>query len=207
MLIKAKLKRVKRELKILQNLQGGPNIVKLVDFIADSGSKTPAIVYEYLEKVEWRERYKQLAAEEIKIIIYKVLQALEYAHSMGIMHRDIKQQNIIYHPNPIRLNVIDWGLAEFYFPGQEYSVRVASRFFKGPELLLNNSRYDYSLDIWSLGCIFAAMMFRKEPFFYGKDNFDQLVKIVQVMGYEDMIEYVKKFKLNVKDIPISSIHK
>jgi len=37
----------------------------------------------------------------------------------------------------IQLRLIDWGLAEFYHPGQEYNVRVASRYFKGPELLLD----------------------------------------------------------------------
>lgn len=36
-----------------------------------------------------------------------------------------------------QLRLIDWGLAEFYHPGQEYNVRVASRYFKGPELLLD----------------------------------------------------------------------
>lgn len=56
--------------------------------------------------------------------------------------------------------MIDWGLAEFYFPGKEYNVRVASRYFKGPELLLNYEYYDYSLDIWSVGCTFAGMVIK-----------------------------------------------
>ena len=37
----------------------------------------------------------------------------------------------------LQLRLIDWGLAEFYHPGQEYNVRVASRYFKGPELLVD----------------------------------------------------------------------
>jgi casein kinase II subunit alpha len=78
---------------------------------------------------------------------------------MGIIHRDLKPHNIIIKPSTMQLKIIDWGLAEFYFPGQEFSVRVASRFFKGPELLLNNTKYDYSLDIWSLGCILASIVF------------------------------------------------
>jgi hypothetical protein len=41
--------------------------------------------------------------------------------------------------------LIDWGLAEFYHPGTEYNVRVASRYFKGPELLVDFQEYDYSL--------------------------------------------------------------
>ena len=39
-----------------------------------------------------------------------------------------------------------------------YNVRVASRYFKGPELLVDLQDYDYSLDLWSLGCMFAGMM-------------------------------------------------
>ena len=59
-------------------------------------------------------------------------------------------------------------------------MRVASRYFKGPELLVDLQDYDYGLDMWSLGCMFAGMIFRKEPFFYGHDNYDQLVKIAKV---------------------------
>lgn len=36
--------------------------------------------------------------------------------------------------------------------------------------------YDYSLDMWSLGCMLASMIFRKEPFFHGQDNYDQVSK-------------------------------
>lgn len=39
------------------------------------------------------------------------------------------------------LRLIDWGLAEFYHPGQEYNVRVASRYYKGPELLVDFRLY------------------------------------------------------------------
>lgn len=52
---------------------------------------------------------------------------------------------------------------------------------QGPELLVDLQDYDYSLDLWSLGCTLASMMFRKEPFFYGADNADQLVKIAKVL--------------------------
>ena len=48
---------------------------------------------------------------------------------------------------------------------------------QGPELLVDFMEYDYMLDMWSLGCMFAGMIFRKEPFFHGHDNYDQLVKV------------------------------
>ena len=57
--------------------------------------------------------------------------------SMGIMHRDVKPHNVMIDHENRKLRLIDWGLAEFYHPGQEYNVRVASRYFKGPELLVD----------------------------------------------------------------------
>jgi casein kinase II subunit alpha len=93
------------------------------------------------------------------------------------MHRDVKPHNVmidhekkqvpvqagdngrtLWRSTNFQLRLIDWGLAEFYHPGTEYNVRVASRYFKGPELLVDFQEYDYSLDMWSLGCMFASMV-------------------------------------------------
>ena len=59
-------------------------------------------------------------------------------------------------------------------------VATHSSHFKGPELLVDFQEYDYALDLWSLGCMLSGMIFRKEPFFHGHDNYDQLVKIAKV---------------------------
>ena len=97
---------------------------------------------------------------DIRLYIYKILQSLEFAHSHGIMHRDVKPLNIVIDNNAKELRLIDWGLAEFYHPNKEYNVRVASRYYKGPELLVDDKLYHYSLDIWSLGCTMAGMIFK-----------------------------------------------
>ncbi|ELU44500.1 CMGC/CK2 protein kinase [Rhizoctonia solani AG-1 IA] len=94
----------------------------------------------------------------------------------------------------VQLRLIDWGLAEFYHPKTEYNVRVASRYFKGPELLVDFQEYDYSLDMWSLGCMF---IFRKEPFFHGHDNYDQLVKITKVLGTDELYAYLEKYDIEL----------
>ncbi len=60
-----------------------------------------------------------------------------------------------------KLRIIDWGLAEFYHPEKDLNVRVASRYFKPPELLCGYRYYDYSLDVWSLGCMFAGIVIIK----------------------------------------------
>jgi len=69
----------------------------------------------------------------------------------------------ILPPVRFQLRLIDWGLAEFYHPQTEYNVRVASRYFKGPELLVDFQEYDYSLDMWSFGCMFASMVNTTPP--------------------------------------------
>ncbi|KAB1228070.1 Casein kinase II subunit alpha [Morella rubra] len=73
-------------------------------------------------------------------------------------------------------------------------------YFKGPELLVDLQDYDYSLDMWSLGCMFAGMIFRKEPFFYGHDNHDQLVKMLSlsvIVAYRKYLKDSFRFTGNV----------
>ncbi|GLU13458.1 hypothetical protein SLE2022_300940 [Rubroshorea leprosula] len=192
-----KKKKIKREIKILQNLCGGPNIVKLLDIVRDQQSKTPSFIFEYVNNTDFKVLYPTLTDYDIRYYIYELLKALDYCHSQGIMHRDVKPHNVMIDHEQRILRLIDWGLAEFYHPGKEYNVRVASRYFKGPELLVDLQDYDYSLDLWSLGCMFAGMIFRKEPFFYGHDNYDQLVKIAKVLGTDELYAYLNKYRIEL----------
>lgn len=191
--------KIRREIKILQTLKGGVNIINLIDVVRDPMTKTPALIMEYVDTgdVDFRTLYKSFTDFDIRYYIFEVLRALDFCHSKGITHRDVKPHNIMIDHQNRKLRLIDWGLAEFYHPGQEYNVRVASRYFKGPELLIDLQTYDYSLDIWSLGCMFAGMIFQKEPFFQGKDNYDQLVKIAKILGTDELISYVDKYSVTL----------
>ena len=59
----------------------------------------------------------------------------------------------------MEIKLLDWGHAHFYQFKKEYSMHVSTGHYKAPELLLNNVYYDYSVDEWSAGCIFGAMLF------------------------------------------------
>lgn len=189
-----KKKKIKREIKILQCLAGGPNVIQLLDVVRDPQSKTPALVFEHVDNVDFKVLYPQLSDYDIRYYMYELLRALDFCHSNGIMHRDVKPHNVMIDHSKRKLRLIDWGLAEFYHPGQEYNVRVASRYFKGPELLVDLEDYDYSLDMWSLGCMFAGIITRREPFFHGNDNQDQLVKIAKVLGTDSLHAYLDKYE-------------
>jgi len=192
-----KKKKIKREIKILENLRGGQNIITLLDVVKDPVSRTPALVFEYVNNTDFKQLYQQFTDHDIRFYMYELLRALDYCHSMGITHRDVKPHNVMIDHEQKKLRLIDWGLAEFYHPSQDYNVRVASRYFKGPELLCDFQEYDYSLDLWSFGCMFASMIFRKEPFFHGHDNYDQLVRIAKVLGTDELYNYVDKYDISL----------
>ena len=87
--------------------------------------------------------FVQLTDKGNKFFLYKVLKALDYAHSKGVIHGDIKPLNIIANSDTKMLKIIDWGLGNFYRPGNAMSVHVGTRSYKSPELLLEYATYDY----------------------------------------------------------------
>ncbi|KPI45347.1 Casein kinase II subunit alpha [Cyphellophora attinorum] len=178
-----KKKKIKREIKILQNLSGGPNIVALLDVVRDSQSKTPSLIFENVDNTDFRTLYPRFVDYDVRYYIFELLKALDFCHSKGIMHRDVKPHNVMIDHQKRKLRLIDWGLAEFYHAG--------------PELLVDFQEYDYSLDMWSLGAMFASMIFRKEPFFHGNSNSDQLVKIAKVLGTDELFEYLDKYDIEL----------
>mmetsp|Transcript_8562 Transcript_8562/g.7592 ORF Transcript_8562/g.7592 Transcript_8562/m.7592 type:complete len:265 (-) Transcript_8562:51-845(-) len=193
--------KIRREIKILKTLYGGPNIVKLLDVVRDRETKTPALVTEFVDtgELNFRQLYSTFNDIDVREYIFQILKGLDYCHSKGVMHRDIKPHNIMIDHKKRKLRIIDWGLAEFYHKNEEYNVRVASRYFKGPELLVGYQMYDYSLDMWSLGCMFAGIIFEREPFFKGDDNQDQLVKIAKVLGSKGLMKYLDKYEIELQE--------
>jgi casein kinase II subunit alpha len=97
-----KKKKIKREIKILQNLSGGTNIIQLYDVVRHEQSKTPSLIMEYVDNIDFRTLYPTFNDYDVRYYINEVLkvkkklfffifhQALDFCHSMGIIHRDVK---------------------------------------------------------------------------------------------------------------------
>lgn len=64
---------IKREIKILQNLCGGPNIIKLLDIVRDQHSKTPSLIFEYVNNTDFKVLYPTLTDYDIRYYIYELL--------------------------------------------------------------------------------------------------------------------------------------
>eukprot|EP00483_Globobulimina_turgida_P013583 UN13608 len=124
-----KKKKINREIKILQNLSGGINIIQIYNTIRDPISKIPSIIFEYIESTDWKllnDIEQGLTENEWRYYFYQLLLAINHCHSNGIMHRDIKPHNVVINNNNnVKiLRLIDFGLAEFYHPNRDYNVKV-----------------------------------------------------------------------------------
>ena len=116
------------------------------------------VVSNFVEGPLLSQIHTTLQDRQIQLYIYQILAIIDEAHSRGIFHRDIKPSNIIINRRTEQVTILDWGLGEYYLPGKEYFVRVATRPFKPPELLVGIRKYDYRLDVWSIACMLAAMV-------------------------------------------------
>lgn len=192
-------RRYLREIKIMHNLGDGPNIVKLVDLVRDQATGIYSFVSEWVDFYDWRSLYMSFTLDDIRIYMYKLLTALNYSHSNGIMHRDIKPQNIAIDKENQKLRLLDWGLADFYHPKQKYNSHVATRIFKSPELLINYPYYDYSMDMWSTGLTFSLMMFKKFVLECGENDPDQLLKVADLVGGQNILNYADSLHVDLDD--------
>lgn len=84
------------------------------------------------------------------------------------MHRDIKGSNLLVNNEGI-LKVADFGLANYFHTGQRQPLtsRVVTLWYRPPELLLGSTDYGTSVDLWSVGCVFAELLLGK-PILQGR---------------------------------------
>lgn len=105
---------------------------------------------------------------QVKCYMQQLLSGLEHCHLRSVMHRDIKGANLLVNNDGI-LKIADFGLANFLYPKlkQPLTSRVVTLWYRPPELLLGSTEYERTVDLWSVGCVFAEMFFGK-PILQGR---------------------------------------
>jgi serine/threonine-protein kinase len=156
-----------REIDVVSSM-AHPHILPLYD----SGNVGGVLYYvmPYVEGeslYERLERERCLALDEALQITHDVAEALGYAHSRGVLHRDVKPENILLAGGPAL--VADFGLARAigaadYRKLTETGVIVGTVFYMSPEQLREDRDLDQRTDIYSLGCILYEMLTGGPPY-------------------------------------------
>ncbi|KAK7340588.1 hypothetical protein VNO77_21295 [Canavalia gladiata] len=213
-----------REIVILRALDH-PNIMKLEGIITSQVSNSLYLVFEYMEHdlaglistpdIRFTE-------SQIKCYMRQLLSGLEHCHVRGIMHRDIKVSNILVNNEGI-LKIGDFGLANTVSPNskQPLTSRVVTLWYRPPELLMGSTNYGVSVDLWSVGCVFAEL-FMGKPVLKGRTEVEQLHKIFKLCGsppdefwkqsklplgsmFKPQTKYESSFRERCKGFPVTAV--
>ena len=157
-------RRFKNESKAIAVLSH-PNIVKVLD--VSFGDRLQYIVMEYVEGITLKEYIQQQGKVKIREALYfimQILRALQHAHDKGIVHRDIKPQNIILISNGT-IKVTDFGIATFSRDETKNmsDSAIGSVHYIIPEQA-KGSITDAKSDIYSVGVVLYEMLTGSLPF-------------------------------------------
>lgn len=183
-------KRTYRELKILRHLRH-ENIISILDVMQPPEDiSTFQDVYVVLDLMESDLHHiihsvQPLSDEHITFFLYQIVRGLKYIHSASVLHRDLKPSNLLINRN-CELKIGDFGMARGLSSSPEdrssfMTEYVATRWYRAPELMLSLNEYTFAIDMWSVGCILAEMLARRQ-LFPGKNYLHQLQLILSVVG-------------------------
>lgn len=143
------------------------NIVKVYD--VSFGEKLQYIVMEYIEGITLKQYIQQKGAlswREVVLFATQILRALQHAHEKGVVHRDIKPQNIMLLNDNKTIKVADFGIASFHNKGDTRTMTdgaIGSVHYISPEQA-KGEIVDNKTDIYSAGVVLYEMLTGRVPF-------------------------------------------
>ena len=157
-----RLKRMMRECEALNNLDH-PNIIKTFGFFFGDSTHEPAILLERCES-NLKKRIKKISNKERISAIIDLSSAMKEVHSIGLIHRDLKLENILLdEKNKVKLS--DFGLCTFIKNDEESLSRTqmaGSLKFMAPELVQGKTNYDEKVDVYAFGVVVFLILTKGE---------------------------------------------
>ncbi len=151
-----------------------PNIVTIFDAGEQAGEYYMAM--EFVEGTTLKELIRRTGAlpeEQVRYILNNSCKALHYAHSKGLVHRDIKSGNVMITRDKT-LKIMDFGLAKFLREYQNnHTQQVGTPFYMSPEQIIGKD-IDFRSDLYSLGCMLFECATGTVPFFKGDLSYHHL---------------------------------
>eukprot|EP00756_Hemistasia_phaeocysticola_P067350 Hpha_TRINITY_DN9899_c0_g2::TRINITY_DN9899_c0_g2_i1::g.81422::m.81422 len=158
--------RLLREIRLLAHFSDHPHIIGLRDLLGPTEGSTLGLVLVMdimesdLQMVLARLRLQgveRVSDGHCRYYIDQLLRALQVVHSAGIIHRDVKPENILVNSDST-VKLCDFGLARSANgPGMTRG-NVCTLAYRAPELVLQCERYGPAVDIWSTGCVLAELL-------------------------------------------------
>ena len=158
-------KSVEREIKILNKLKH-PNIIKLISTYETSSSIS--LIFEYINGCSLIDYLKNRSAKKIeeyeaKAIFIQIIQALEFCHSLGVTHRDIKLENVLLDDKH-NVKLIDFGFSTFISIEKKIKLFCGTLSYMAPEILSNKETFGPPTDIWAAGILLYIIITGTFPF-------------------------------------------
>ena len=196
-----------KEIEVLKMSQH-PNIIKLVDLFENGISyhivleyMTGGDLYAYFQAFEFN-----LSEKRVCEIIYQILQGLQYLHSYGIVHRDLKLENVMMTNKTSGAvpKLVDFGLSKMIGPSELAQEPFGTLGYVAPEIL-ESKLYTSQCDLWSIGCITHALICGTLPF--DDPDRDELIRITCCAPFEFTDPVWRKISASCKDLVHSLLAK
>lgn len=159
------------EIKMMQYVSGHPAVVAFHEAYEDDDFVHLVMEIcsggDLFDRIVSRKNRVPFSEEEAATILQKLMEAISYCHSLGIAHRDIKPDNILFSSNSnslAQIKLADFGQASSFSPGKgSMQGIVGTPYYVAPEVL-GGKDYSEKVDVWSAGVILYIMLSGVAPF-------------------------------------------
>ncbi|KAL1505611.1 hypothetical protein ABEB36_005136 [Hypothenemus hampei] len=105
-----------------------------------------------------------LEERSARIYVRQFVSAVAHMHNIGVVHRDLKMENVMLNAARTQIKIVDFGLGNFYEANEPLKTHCGSPEYAAPELFITGMKYGPEVDLWSLGIIFYGMVVGQLPF-------------------------------------------